>query len=77
MWNHPHLYLGAFAIFIYVGAEVSIGSFLVKYFTDRHIAALLLEQGAKLVTFYWAGMMVGRFIGSAAMQRIAANLILA
>jgi len=76
VWNHPHLYLGAIAIFIYVGAEVSIGSFLVKYFADPTIAGLPLEKGAKLVTFYWAGMMVGRFIGSAAMQRISANWML-
>jgi FHS family L-fucose permease-like MFS transporter len=76
VWNHPHLYLGAIAIFIYVGAEVSIGSFMVKYFADPTIAALPLEQGAKLVTFYWAGMMLGRFIGSAAMQRMPANQIL-
>ena len=76
MWNHPHLYLGAIAIFIYVGAEVSIGSFLVKYFADPSIAGLPLEKGAKLVTFYWASMMVGRFIGSAAMQKIAANTML-
>jgi FHS family L-fucose permease-like MFS transporter len=76
IWNHPHLYLGAIAIFIYVGAEVSIGSFLVKYFADPTIAGLPLEKGAKLVTFYWAGMMVGRFIGSAAMQRISANWML-
>ena len=77
LWNHPHLYLGAIAIFIYVGAEVSIGSFLVKYFADPTIAGLALEKGAKLVTLYWAGMMVGRFIGSAAMQRLAPNRMLA
>jgi FHS family L-fucose permease-like MFS transporter len=77
IWHHPHLYLGAIAIFVYVGAEVSIGSFLVKYFNDPLIAGLPLEKGAKLVTFYWFGMMVGRFIGSAAMQKIAAQKILA
>ena len=77
VWSHPHLYLGAVAIFIYVGAEVSIGSFLVKYFNDPMIAGLPLEKGAKLVTLYWAGMMVGRFIGSAAMQKLAANRLLA
>ena len=76
IWNHRHLYLGAIAIFIYVGAEVSIGSFLVKYFADPNILGISLENGAKLVTLYWAGMMVGRFIGSAAMRRIAANKIL-
>ena len=77
IWNHPHLYLGAIAIFIYVGAEVSIGSFLVKYFNDPAIAGMPLEKGAKLVTLYWASMMVGRFAGSAAMQRIQANRMLA
>lgn len=77
VWSHPHLWLGAIAIFIYVGAEVSIGSFLVKYFNDPTIAGLPLEKGAKLVTLYWAGMMVGRFIGSAAMQKLPANIMLA
>lgn len=76
LWNHRHLYLGALAIFIYVGAEVSIGSFMVKYFADPNILGLSLGSGAKLVTLYWAGMMVGRFIGSAVMRRIAANKLL-
>src|SRR5262249_28308309 len=30
IWRHPNLYLGAIGIFAYVGAEVSIGSFLVN-----------------------------------------------
>ncbi len=77
VWNHPHLYLGAIAIFIYVGAEVSIGSFLVKYLADPTIAGLSLQQGAKLVAFYWGGMMVGRFIGSAVMQKVSAASLLA
>ena len=76
IWNHRHLYFGAIAIFVYVGAEVSIGSFLVKYFADPNIAGLSLEQGAKFVTIYWGSMMVGRFIGSALMQRLAANWML-
>ena len=76
VWNHPHLYLGAIAIFIYVGAEVSIGSFLVKYLADPTIAGLSLEAGAKLVALYWGGMMVGRFIGSALMQKVSAPKLL-
>ena len=76
VWNHPHLYLGAIAIFIYVGAEVSIGSFLVKYLADPTIAGISLEAGARLVAFYWGGMMVGRFIGSALMQKISAPKLL-
>ncbi len=77
LWNHPHLYLGAIAIFIYVGAEVSIGSFLAKYLADPTITGLTLAGAAKLVTFYWAGMMVGRFVGSALMQRMSAPSLLA
>ncbi len=77
IWNHPHLYLGAIAIFIYVGAEVSVGSFLAKYLADPTIGNLPLQQGAKLVSLFWASMMIGRFAGSAMMQRIAPNKLLA
>ncbi len=76
VWNHPHLYLGAIAIFIYVGAEVSVGTFAAKYFADPKIGGLPLQEAVKLVTFYWGGMMVGRFIGSALMQRIAPAKVL-
>jgi MFS transporter, FHS family, L-fucose permease len=76
LWKHPHLWLGAIAIFIYIGAEVSIGSFLAKYLADPAIGNLTLQRAAQLVTLYWAGMMVGRFVGSAVMRRIAANRLL-
>jgi FHS family L-fucose permease-like MFS transporter len=77
VWHHPHLYLGAIGIFIYCGAEVSIGTYGVKYIADPHVAGVPLAVGAKLLAFYWGGMMVGRFVGSALMQRIAANKLLA
>ena len=76
LWNHPHLYLGALAIFIYVGAEVSEGSFMAKYIADPTITGYALQKATKLVTWYWAGMMVGRFVGSALMQRISASTLL-
>lgn len=76
IWNHPHLYLGALAIFIYVGAEVSIGTFLGKYLSDPLIGNMPLQRATQLVTFYWGGMMIGRFVGAALMQRIAANKML-
>ena len=37
VFHYPHLLLGAVAIFLYVGAEVSIGSFLVNYFSHEDI----------------------------------------
>jgi FHS family L-fucose permease-like MFS transporter len=63
-WSYRHLVLGAVAIFVYVGGEVAIGSFLVNYFKEPTIGGLTESQGAKLVSFYWGGAMVGRFVGS-------------
>ena len=77
LWNHPHLYLGAVAIFIYVGAEVSVGSFLAKYLSDPTITGLPLAKATKLVTLYWLGMAIGRFVGSGLMQRISSATLLA
>jgi len=64
LWNHPNLIFGAIAIFVYVGGEVSIGSFLVNYFSQPEIGALTEKVAASFVAFYWGGAMLGRFIGS-------------
>ena len=64
IWRHPNLVFGAIAIFVYVGAEVSIGSFLVNYFHEPNIGGLAEKLGASFVAFYWGGAMLGRFIGS-------------
>ena len=76
IWRHTHLILGAIGIFVYVGAEVSIGSFLVNYFSQPDIGNISEQAAAGLLSFYWGGAMVGRFIGSALQQKIAANKIL-
>jgi len=70
IWKHPNLIFGAIAIFVYVGAEVSIGSFLVNYFGQPEIGGLPEKVAASFVAFYWGGAMVGRFIGSALLQKI-------
>jgi MFS transporter, FHS family, L-fucose permease len=70
IWRHPNLIFGAIAIFVYVGAEVSIGSFLVNYFAQPEIGGLTEKVAASFVAFYWGGAMVGRFIGSALLQKI-------
>ena len=64
IWKHPNLIFGAIAIFVYVGAEVSIGSFLVNYFHEPGIGGLAEKVAASFVAFYWGGAMLGRFIGS-------------
>ena len=76
VWNHRNLILGALAIFTYVGAEVAIGSFLVNYMNLREIGNLLPEVAAKYLTFYWGGAMIGRFIGSAVLQKVPTRVVL-
>jgi FHS family L-fucose permease-like MFS transporter len=76
VWCYPHLILGAIGIFVYVGAEVSIGSFLVSFLTEPTVTGLSVTTAAKYVTFYWGGAMVGRFIGAAVMQKIQPNKVL-
>ncbi|MEO8016218.1 MAG: sugar MFS transporter [Pseudomonadota bacterium] len=55
---------GAVAIFLYVGAEVSIGSAMTNFLHEPDMLGGSLEQAGKLVSFYWGGAMVGRLIGS-------------
>lgn len=76
-WNYRHLVLGAIGIFVYVGAEVSIGSFLVNYLGQPFIAGLPEAQAGKFVSFYWGGAMIGRFIGSAVQRKIKPGTVLA
>jgi len=76
IWRHRHLILGAIGIFVYVGAEVSIGSFLVNYFSQPYIGGFTEKVAAGYVSFYWGGAMVGRFIGSALMQKLKPGLVL-
>tara|TARA_R100000687_G_scaffold82655_1_gene82776 strand:+ start:191 stop:1480 length:1290 start_codon:yes stop_codon:yes gene_type:complete len=75
-WTQPHLVLGALGIFLYVGAEVAIGSFLVDYLSLKDIGGLSHHEAANYVAYYWGGAMVGRFAGAAIMRVLKAELIL-
>ena len=77
IWRHPNLIFGAISIFVYVGAEVSIGSFLVNYFSQPDIGAMTEKAAASFVAFYWGGAMVGRFIGSGLLQKMSTGRLLA
>ncbi|UQA63082.1 sugar MFS transporter [Polyangium aurulentum] len=70
------LRLAALGIFLYVGAEVSIGSFLVNFFALPSIAGLAEADAAKYVSIFWAGAMVGRFIGSAVLRKLEPGRVL-
>ncbi len=77
IWKHPNLFLGAIGIFTYVGAEVSIGSFLVNYFGLPEIANLSAKTAAGFVSFYWGGAMIGRFLGAGLLRRFRPGTLLA
>ncbi|MGD0192251.1 MAG: sugar MFS transporter [Rhizomicrobium sp.] len=75
--KHPQVLYGMAAIFLYVGAEVSIGSFMINYIAMPEIGNFAQGDAANYVALYWGGAMVGRFLGSAILQRVEArNLML-
>ena len=76
IFRHPQLLFGALAIFVYVGAEVAIGSFLINYLSLPEIGHLSQKSAALYVSMYWGGAMIGRFIGSAVLQRVRAGVAL-
>jgi FHS family L-fucose permease-like MFS transporter len=76
-WGYRHLVLGALAIFVYVGGEVAIGSFLVNYFKEPYIRGFTEAEGANYISFYWGGAMVGRFIGTATLRMFKPGKVLA
>lgn len=92
IWKHRNLVFGAIGIFVYVGAEVSIGSSIANYLALDNIGGFIpassvpdaavryraaLGDAAGYISLYWSGAMVGRFIGSALLQKIRASRLLA
>ncbi|MDE1986811.1 MAG: sugar MFS transporter [Alphaproteobacteria bacterium] len=72
LWRHKALVMGAVAIFVYVGAEVSIGSLLINYLASPHISHMTTADAANYLSYYWGGAMVGRFLIGALLLRFAA-----
>lgn len=66
--QRSRLALGAIGIFLYVGGEVAIGSFLVNYIALPSIGHVSERIAAGYVSFYWGGAMLGRFLGSAILR---------
>jgi FHS family L-fucose permease-like MFS transporter len=77
LWQQRQLVFGVIAIFVYVGAEVAIGSVLVNYMMQPDIGGLAETDAGKHLSYYWGGAMVGRFIGSALLQKVKAGKLLA
>lgn len=75
--KRPRFGYGAACIFLYVGAEVAIGSFIVNYLMQDHVLALAEQDAGKLISLYWGGALVGRFIGSGLLRLVSPGLLLA
>ncbi|WP_129642480.1 sugar MFS transporter [Peristeroidobacter agariperforans] len=77
VWKHSHLVLGAVAIFMYVGAEVAIGSLLVNFMAQPEVGGLNESTAGRYLSLYWGGAMVGRFIGAVVLRKIKPGHVLA
>jgi len=75
--KRPRFGFGAMCIFLYVGAEVAIGSFLVSYLIQSNVLGLSAEAAGKLIPFYWGGALIGRFVGSGVLRVISPGKVLA
>ena len=75
--SSPWALFGGLAIFLYVGAEVAIGTQMAFFLNSDRIWSVPLEDAAKYVSLYWGGAMVGRLIGSGLLTQFAAPKLLA
>jgi FHS family L-fucose permease-like MFS transporter len=74
--GQSRLGLGALSIFLYVGAEVSIGSLMTNYLMEPSVLGAPAADAGRILSLYWGGAMVGRFIGSYILARVAPGRIL-
>jgi FHS family L-fucose permease-like MFS transporter len=74
---HPALLLGVLSIFVYVGSEVTIGSIMTNYLMQPQTLGLAAQNAARLVSLYWGGAMVGRFVGSWILRRFEPAKVIA
>ena len=75
--KRPRFGLGALSIFLYVGAEVAIGSLIVNYLREENVLGLSDSAAGQLIPLYWGGALIGRFIGSAVLRTISPGKVLA
>lgn len=77
LMKRPRFGYGATCIFLYVGAEVAIGSLIVNYLMQPQVMGLQEQAAGKLIGLYWGGAMIGRFIGSAVLRVVSPGMVLA
>lgn len=66
----PQLKLGIGAIFVYVGAEVAIGSFFINFLAEENIMNISEIVSKNYLALYWGGAMIGRFLGAVSLHPV-------
>ncbi len=74
--RRPRFALGALCIFLYVGAEVAIGSLIVSYLMQPGVMGLSQQAAGTHVPFYWGGALIGRFIGAFLLRLVSPGKLL-
>ncbi|VVE10387.1 sugar MFS transporter [Pandoraea cepalis] len=74
--SHRPLRYGIVALFLYVGAEVSIGSFLIAYLTQAGTGIVDHAQASRYLALYWGGAMAGRFVGAWLLRKVSPGRLL-
>jgi FHS family L-fucose permease-like MFS transporter len=75
--KHKRFSFGVSSIFLYVGAEVAVGSLIVSYLMQSDGMALTQRAAGVHVSYYWGGAMVGRFIGAMILKHVSPGKVLA
>lgn len=75
--ERPRFGFGAACIFLYVGAEVAIGSLIVNYLIQADVFGIAAAAAGTYVGFYWGGAMVGRFVGTIVLRLVSPGKVLA
>lgn len=68
--KYPGFIWGMLAIFCYVGAEVAVGSVLVNFLGLPQVMGYPPEEAGKFLSFYWGGLMIGRFMGAISLSNM-------
>jgi FHS family L-fucose permease-like MFS transporter len=76
IWEYKHLVLGMLGIFVYVGAEVTIGSHIINYLELKEVAGMTASDAGHFVSFYWGGAMIGRFLGTIILSKFKPGKVL-
>lgn len=76
IWEYRQLVFGMIGIFVYVGAEVAIGSHIINYLEMKEVMNMTAKEAGNYVTYYWGGAMVGRFLGTLILNKFNPGKVL-